>query len=437
MFEGVNLFWGALLDALIGPNFFVPGEPFFIAAGYQLHNGIWLAVVAVMLGGLLGDQLSYLIGYKVGNKAQRKLIRVIPKSRRAIARCRYLMTKKGAYVIAFARLLGPIAWVVPFIAGTNKTPWAKFSLLASLGLLIGGGQFIFWGFILAYGIEQVPMLYDAKVFIIEHQYTLLSLAATAVIGVIGYKYRWQKLPLKVVMIFLMSQLATNYSHFFWFADDFKEPQASILVTSSNKVTDKESYKAYAGKSSFFDAQAVNVMFIGESPKAMMKALGWIENQTFSRDEIEWKDYLVLLKRNTPPVSDLFWQQRPQDMAFQLPGNLIQRSHIRWWKADSLDKSGSPIWMGAISYDNGLKITPYSGIITVLHSINPNVDKERDKLASMITSHLLHLEANIQPLTQAVAIDEAHDYYTDGSVLVVSKQKELKIIALASSGNAPL
>jgi len=182
---------------------------------------------------------------------------------------------------------------------------------------------------------------------------------------------------------------------------------------------------------------VNVMFIGESPKAMMKELGWIENQTFSRDEIEWKDYLVLLKRNTPPVSDLFWQQRPQDMAFQLPGNLIQRSHIRWWKADSLDKSGSPIWMGAISYDNGLKITPYSGIITVLHSINPNVDKERDKLASMITSHLLHLEANIQPLTQAVAIDEAHDYYTDGSVLVVSKQKELKIIALASSGNAPL
>ena len=420
MFEGSGLFFGALLDALIGPNLFVPGEPFFIAAGYQLHNGVWLGVIAVMLGGLLGDQLSYWIGYKVGNQAQRKLIRAQPKTRRAIARCRYLMAKRGHYVIAFARLLGPIAWVVPFIAGTNKTHWGKFSVLAAIGLLIGGSQFIFWGFILAYGVEQVPILSEAKVFVLEHQYTLLSVALTLVFGFIGYQRKWRKLPIKLVPIFLVLQLATNYSHFFWFADDFKDKVSELSDVPTGLISETVSYKAYAGKSSFFDAQAVNVMFIGGSPKPMMKELGWIENQTFSRNEIEWKDYVGLLKRKEPPVSDLFWQQRPQDMAFQLPGNLMQRSHIRWWKADRVDVTGQPIWVGAISYDDGLKVTPYSGIITVLHSINPNVDEERDKLKQTILSQLPNLGVSTEPLAAAVALDEAHDYYSDGGVLIVTQ-----------------
>lgn len=81
MFDGLGLFLGALGDALIGPNLFVPGEPFFIAAGFQLYSGAWMALVLVMLGGLLGDQLSYFIGYRYGAKAQRRLIKFRPKTK--------------------------------------------------------------------------------------------------------------------------------------------------------------------------------------------------------------------------------------------------------------------------------------------------------------------------------------------------------------------
>lgn len=423
MFEGIGLFWGALLDALIGPNLFVPGEPFFIAAGYQLHNGVWLGVAAVLLGGLLGDQLSYLIGYKVGAKAQRKLMHYQPKSRRTIARCRYLMAKKGNYVIAFARLLGPVAWVVPFIAGTNKTPWARFSALASIGLIIGGSQFIFWGYLLAYGVEQIPLLNEARIFVIEHQYTLISLLVTIVFAYVGYKQKWRLLAVKVASLFLAFQLWTNYGHFFWLSDDFKSGESVAEVAPKQPSTPIESYKAYAGKSAFFDAQAMNVMYVGDTPLTMMKNLGWIENQTFSRNEIELKDYLNLLKDKTPPVSDLFWQERPQDMAFQLPGSLMKRSHIRWWKSSLTHESGQPVWMGAISYDNGLKITPYSGIITVLHSINPDVDEERDRLAKNIEQTFPELSVTMEPLTLPVALDSAHDYYSDGRVLVIDSETD--------------
>ena len=56
---------------------------------------------------------------------------------------------------------------------------------------------------------------------------------------------------------------------------------------------------------------------------------------------------------------------------------------------------------------------------MLHSIDPNVDLERDKLAGQIekidSSKVLELVA----LKKPVALDEYHDYYTDGKVLVIN------------------
>ena len=106
MVEGASLFIGALLDALIGPNLFIPGEPFMLAAGHQLQQGIITGVMAVFLGGFLGDQLSFMIGKRIGGRSQRKLIQWRPGLRRHVARCRYLLWHKGNYVLSFARLLG-------------------------------------------------------------------------------------------------------------------------------------------------------------------------------------------------------------------------------------------------------------------------------------------------------------------------------------------
>ncbi|MFA0729832.1 VTT domain-containing protein, partial [Vibrio sp. 10N.222.48.A4] len=304
MFDGLGLFLGALGDALIGPNLFVPGEPFFIAAGFQLYSGAWMALVLVMLGGLLGDQLSYFIGYKYGAKAQRRLIKFRPKTKRLIARCRYLIARKGTYIILFARLLGPIAWVVPFIAGSHRVPWRNFSVLALFGLALGGGQFIAWGMLLAHGVENFPWLNNLKIFISEHNSLIAGVFTVLVFTIIGYRMKWRRLVLKSSALLLAWVLFANYAHFFWKADDFKnQPEtAQIDKVDWNSVT----YKAFPGKSSFYSAQAINVLYVGATPRDLMKQLGWIENQTFSRNEIEWAGYLALLRDKTPPVSDLYW-----------------------------------------------------------------------------------------------------------------------------------
>ncbi|MEX0335776.1 LssY C-terminal domain-containing protein, partial [Vibrio tubiashii] len=358
-----------------------------------------------------------------GNPAQRKLIRWQSKTRRPIARCRHLMAKKGNYVLAFARLLGPIAWVVPFIAGSQKISWARFSLYSTIGLFLGVGQFVVWGYLLGYGIDNFPILNEAKVFLVEHKAILIAVGASVGFYLIGRKLRWRLLFTKFTAFLLASVLYANYAHFFFYSDDFATKEGVSEQKAGNElVTISElPLKAYPGKSAVFDAQVINVAYVGEDPRTLMAELGWIENKTFSRNDLEISDYVELLKLNTPPVSDLFWNGVPQELAFQLPGNLLKRSHIRWWQAGVDSNTNQNLWIGALSYDDGLQITPYSGIVTILHSIDPNVDLERDKLAEQVISTTADVSIDMAAYHPPTILDGEHDYYTDGRVLVIKSE----------------
>ncbi|GEM75043.1 DedA family protein [Vibrio sagamiensis] len=155
MLDELGLFLGSFFDSLIGPNIFVPAEPFLITAGYQFYKGNSHALIAVFLGGLIGDQISFFIGRHYGCFAQRKVLRRFPSARRTMARCRLLMNRHACKVMTFARLLGPIAWFVPFMAGVNQIRWQQFSFYAFIGLVLGIGQFIVWGYLLASGVSHI------------------------------------------------------------------------------------------------------------------------------------------------------------------------------------------------------------------------------------------------------------------------------------------
>jgi hypothetical protein len=235
---------------------------------------------------------------------------------------------------------------------------------------------------------------------------------------VAWKKNWSRKWTKSLTALVLCLVAANYGHFFYLADDNIE-QPGVTENQSIVLNDI-GFKVYPGRSNVFDAQAVNLVYVGESPRSLMQELGWLENQTFSRNDIELADYVSLLKQKLPPVSDLFWNGKPQSMAFQEPGSLLKRSHVRWWQAGLESKSGQPIWVGAISYDDGLKLAHYSGIVTVLHRIDPNVDSERDRLANQIEVSHLALVGELHSLAQPVAMDSKHDYYSDGNVLLISE-----------------
>lgn len=165
---------------------------------------------------------------------------------------------------------------------------------------------------------------------------------------------------------------------------------------------------------------INVVYLGESPQALMRNLGWQENQTFSRHDLELSDYIALIRGKIPPVSDLFWQGEPQLMAFQQPGSLLKRSHIRWWSAGIDRATQKRVWLGALSYDDGFKIAHYSGIITLLHRVDSDVDMERDKLASQVNVQSDKYSTQIMALLPPNQENKKSDYFTDGGVLLVAE-----------------
>lgn len=410
-------FGGSLLDALIGPNLFFPGEPFLLAAGYLLSSGPVYGVISVIAGGFVGDQISYFIGRRYGKDGRRWLSQRIPKTRRPIARARLVLRQRGPLVVAIARLLGPVAWIMPFLAGSYVLPWLTFTTYSLIGLFIGVGQFVLAGYLLAQGIEWLPELSTFSLFFKEHGLLVVATLTALMISLFLYRKRSWKKWLSIISCWVAIMGGVNYFHFFVsnaYAFETKEiDNAKISLQDLN-------YTVYPGLAPVYQAQPINTIVIGHSPQELMDDLGWIENKTFSRDEVTFRGYLGLLAKELPPISDLYWNRQPQWFAYQVAGDLVNRKHIRWWYAGKEAQSGQNIWVGSVSYDNDLKLAHYKGIITILHAIDPDIDIERDILA--VNAEKSGWAVRYQSLGSPVAYSKSRHYFSDGQVAILSKDK---------------
>lgn len=80
-----------------------------------------------------------------------------------------------------------------------------------------------------------------------------------------------------------------------------------------------------------------------------------------------------------PVSPLFVFGRKQDLAFEKPvgNNASHRHHVRFWESEEYGRGGTPLWIGAVTYDRSVGLSHRTGQIT--HHIGADVDGERDGL----------------------------------------------------------
>jgi hypothetical protein len=128
---------------------------------------------------------------------------------------------------------------------------------------------------------------------------------------------------------------------------------------------------------------LNVGLVGEEDvliRSMLEA-GWKP-----ADPVTFRSSLkiagsVLLGRDysAAPVSDLFVFGRKQDLAFEQPvgGSARRRHHVRFWRSDALGRDGSPLWIGAATFDRSVGLSRFTGQVT--HHIAPDVDADRDAL----------------------------------------------------------
>ena len=114
----------------------VPGSTLIVMAGFLvLHGkGLYLPLVVVTgCGALSGDLLSFWLGNHYGRRML--TLRSFRKHRHLVRLSQQFFCVHGGKSLFFARFLGPIRGITPFIAGLSKMPQRLvivYSLISSI-----------------------------------------------------------------------------------------------------------------------------------------------------------------------------------------------------------------------------------------------------------------------------------------------------------------
>lgn len=128
---------------------------------------------------------------------------------------------------------------------------------------------------------------------------------------------------------------------------------------------------------------LNIALVGgdEEVVRLLVAAGWQPADKITFNSCYKMVSATVLRRayEKAPVSALRLYGRPQDFAFQqMDGKSpVKRHHVRFWKSDQLDDDGRPLWLGAATYDDAVKVDLHTFQPT--HRVAADVDAERNKL----------------------------------------------------------
>ena len=170
--------------------------------------------------------------------------------------------------------------------------------------------------------------------------------------------------------------------------------------------------------------ALNVGLEGGQDEILcaMRAAGWRPADPVTLRSSVRIASSVLLRRAymTAPVSDLFYDGRRQDLAFEKAAGISpkERHHVRFWLVLARGDSGQPLWLGSATFDRSVGVSHYTGQVT--HHIAPDIDAERDLLAHvLVAAGMVAASYSVTGVGATVfARNGGGDpYFTDGEIAV--------------------
>ena len=133
------LFLIAFSESLPMIGLLMPGSTLVVLAGFLAFSGKG-ALPELMLfsacGALLGDLLSYWLGKHPGGRLLN--LSIFRKHHKLIRQAERFLSIHGGKSIFFARFLGPIRGITPFIAGLTNMPGAAFFRYSVISAILWG-----------------------------------------------------------------------------------------------------------------------------------------------------------------------------------------------------------------------------------------------------------------------------------------------------------
>ncbi|WP_124711565.1 DedA family protein [Gordonia insulae] len=157
---------------LIG--FVFPGDSVLFTAGVLAAQPdpfapLWLLCVAVPAAAIVGDQVGYLIGRRLGSSVvEGRLMSWIGPE--PLEKTHRYFERFGALTVFFARFVGIVRTLTPLVAGFTRMPYRTFTLFSVLGSITWAAGII----LLGHSLGQVAIIRDhIEVFILASVLTVL------------------------------------------------------------------------------------------------------------------------------------------------------------------------------------------------------------------------------------------------------------------------
>jgi hypothetical protein len=172
-----------------------------------------------------------------------------------------------------------------------------------------------------------------------------------------------------------------------------------------------------------EGDMVNIVILASQEKleSAFQQASWIQ---VDRSKRQAALHIVKEQRSyrEMPMSNLFLFGRSQDYGYAIAESMVsRRHHLRIWKTD-YEIDGCPVWVGAGTHDIGLEKNERNW--TVTHKIDPNVDDERDFIAStLVQTHLIKRVGYVSPSDSILEANTATggSYHSDGRMLLIELQ----------------
>lgn len=149
------LFFIAFFESLPMIGLAMPGSTLIVLAGFLVVHGksnLTAVIITTTLGALIGDLLSFWLGARFGSRLlNRKSFR---KHRKLINQAEIFFAAHGGKSIFFARFLGPIRGITPFIAGLAYMPGKTFCLYSLISAILWGIAYPGLGYLGGASLQQ-------------------------------------------------------------------------------------------------------------------------------------------------------------------------------------------------------------------------------------------------------------------------------------------
>jgi len=122
-------FWASLLENSIFLGAFVPGEVISVLAGFYAGQKIlsyWWVLFLIMTGSVIGDNIGFLLGRKLGKKWLIKIGKYFGYRQEKIDKAEDFWRDHGDKAIFIGRFIALARTFVPFLAGTSKIKHRRF-----------------------------------------------------------------------------------------------------------------------------------------------------------------------------------------------------------------------------------------------------------------------------------------------------------------------